>query len=85
MLKLVNAPSIVLVSAVERVTAPLRAAIDRQRARAALARLLDEDDHLLNDIGLTRNDIAVMLRQNSGGFTLTNWAVDTQRAAYAPH
>jgi uncharacterized protein YjiS (DUF1127 family) len=82
MLKFVNDGSLILVTAVKRGTAPLRAAIDRRKERAIFARLLDGGDHLLNDIGLTQSDIEAMLRQDVRGFTPTRWATDPQPAAF---
>jgi uncharacterized protein YjiS (DUF1127 family) len=83
MLKFMKGASAILVGAAGRVTAPLRTAIELRKERASLARLMDADDHLLNDIGLTQGDIAAMLRQDRAGFTPTSWASDPRRAAFA--
>jgi uncharacterized protein YjiS (DUF1127 family) len=47
---------------VDRVGATLRRARSRRETRAAIRQLLRMDDHVLRDIGLTRADAVLVLR-----------------------
>jgi uncharacterized protein YjiS (DUF1127 family) len=50
-----------LVGLAKHAAAAVRATRRHRAERAALNRLLGEDDHLLSDIGVTRHQIAMML------------------------
>jgi uncharacterized protein YjiS (DUF1127 family) len=83
MLKFVDSAATALCATARRVATTLRAAKDRREERVVLARLMNGDDHLLSDIGLTREDVAALLRKNQDGFSPALWSAGPQRAASA--
>ncbi len=67
----------------DRIGTFLRVVGDRRKQHAILAGLMDEDDYRLNDIGLTRHDIALMLGQRGSGSTVVGRPVHALRSASA--
>lgn len=55
-----------IAASARRAAAAIRAAVARRRARRDYRRLLDGEDHVLKDVGLSRTDLHAALRECDG-------------------